>query len=430
MYTSHRWAFLVAMAMLTSTPAFANGRYPLANQVVIAPGDTSYLVLRSTFGIVQSFDDGKTWSWVCERSAGYSDRDDPSIGLTADGTVLVGSDGLTVSHDRGCSWSAAEAIAAPAGVIDLDVDREHPSRAVVLVGTGDGTGRFIDTLFESTDNGRTWAPLGTPIDDGLVAETVELTPPGRVYMSGRDASNQGVLQFSDDGAASWTRLPIDLEGAMVPFIAAVDPANGDRVYIRSIVAGGDRLFVTEDAGSSFHAIFSPAVGGMYGVALSPDGKKLAVGGPKIGVHVASTADHQFQQVSAVGPYCLRWTGAGLYACAKEADDHFTLGLSKDEGAHFEALLHLPAVVPLACAPSTPTGSICGAYWGSVAPLIGADAGDAAPGPPDGPVLNPVSYEPTRGCHCRLSPSPRGRAPSLLWLPPFVWVLRRRARTPR
>jgi photosystem II stability/assembly factor-like uncharacterized protein len=386
-----------------ASPAFANGRYPLASQVAIAPGEASFMALRSTFGLVQTFDAGKTWSWICEKSAGYSDYEDPSVAITENGTLIVGSDGVSVSRDRGCSWTIPEQLPPPTVVTDLDVDRAHPSHILVLVGSADSVGNFTNQLYESSDNGASWGPLGAAIQDGLVGQTLEVTASGRIYLSGKDnTTSQGVLQYSDDRAMSWIRYPIGLEGSELPFIAAVDPVTENRVYVRSIAADGDRLFVSDDAGSSFRQVFI-APGGLYGFALSPDGKEVAAGGPKVGVNVASSADHVFAQVSTVGPYCLRWTTAGLYACAKEAIDHFAVGLSMDRGAHFESILHLADIAPLACAPDTATGSLCGQYWGQVAGTIGADAGGADIGVPDGPNLNPVTDDGKKaGCHCRMA----------------------------
>src|SRR5262249_54215890 len=98
-----------------------------------------------------------------------------------------------------------------------------------------------------------------------------------------------------------------------------------------------------------------------------------------------------------------------------------------------SLFHLPDLAPLACPPTTPTGSLCGDAWGQVAPLIGADAGDAGRGGgvPDGPVLNPVSYdEAPRGCHCRLSTPARTRAPALPSLLLLLFASHRRAKRAR
>lgn len=420
-------ASLVGIASTWTSGALANGRYPLATQLVAAPSDASYLALRSTFGIVQSFDAGATWVWLCEQAAGYSDIQDPILALTGDGSLLVGYEKLAISHDRGCNWAAPAGFTA-SSVTDLAIDLAGASRVLALNASSDGSGGFVNHLFESTDDGKTWSPLGTAITDGLVAETIEVAGQ-RIYVSGRYWPTQAAaLERSDDNGATWTRLPIDAAGPAVPFIAAVDPHDADRVYLRTSSSTADGVFVTSDAGATWTRIFTGS-GGLTGFALSPDGATVAVGGPSAGVNVANVSDYQFQQASILGPYCLKWSSAGLYACGKQGGDGFALGLSIDRGITFAKVLELPAVTPLSCAPNSTTGSTCGPYWGPIATQIGADAGaDASKmGPPD-PSLNPLGDAPTSGCHCRVARS-SSAAPTAPWLV-LVAALGRSARRRR
>src|SRR5258708_17554384 len=182
--------------------AHGNGRYPLATQLVESPVDPSYLALRSTFGILQTFDAGKSWSWVCEQAAGYTDIRDPTIALSGDGTLLVGADKLNFTADRGCTWSASGFTAT--SVTDLAVDPTQPKRVVALVATSDGQGQYTNRLFASDDGGRTFAPLGTPIADGLIGETVDLATP-RIYVSGKYwPAPVAAPAASDDGGPTWS----------------------------------------------------------------------------------------------------------------------------------------------------------------------------------------------------------------------------------
>jgi photosystem II stability/assembly factor-like uncharacterized protein len=384
--------------------ARANGRYPLATQLAAAPNDAAFLALRSTFGIVQTFDAGKSWQWVCEQAAGYADIQDPSIALTGDGSLLVGYEKLSVSHDRGCTWGPPSGFPA-ASVTDLAVDRDRPNRVLALSATSDGGGAVTNRIFESTDDGRTWGTIGTPITDGLVAETIETAPPNRIYVSGRYSPTQvGAIERSDDSGATWMRQSIDVAGSSIPFIAAVDPANADRVYVRTSSSTSDGVFVSSDAGNTWSRIFS-ASGGILGFALAPDGASIAVGGPSAGVNVASTSDHQFTKASGVSVYCLRWGNAGLYACARQTGDGFALGLSTDRGVTFAKALELLSIVPLACPADSATGSLCPAQWGLVAPVIGADAGpDASRSGTRDPSLNPVGEGAASSCNCGIARS--------------------------
>jgi hypothetical protein len=71
----------------------------------------------------------------------------------------------------------------------------------------------------------------------------------------------------------------------------------------------------------------------------------------------------------------------LFACAKEAIDLFSIGVSYDKGVNFTPVLHLPDITPRACGELT-SAAVCAQTWGSVASTIGIDAGapDAEPEP--------------------------------------------------
>src|SRR5258706_6849694 len=80
----------VLLGSLAGRTAQANGRYPLANQLVVDPGAPDHLVARTTFGLLSSHDTGKSWTWICEDALGALDNsEDPAIAVTADGSILV-----------------------------------------------------------------------------------------------------------------------------------------------------------------------------------------------------------------------------------------------------------------------------------------------------------------------------------------------------
>src|SRR4051794_18653606 len=90
--TARRLAVLcvAAVAFLCSAAsAYANGRYPKADQLVTAPDDGDFLAVRATFGVLVSRDAGKSWDWICERAIGYTGVQDPTLGLLEGGTLLA-----------------------------------------------------------------------------------------------------------------------------------------------------------------------------------------------------------------------------------------------------------------------------------------------------------------------------------------------------
>jgi len=376
-----RAAWLGSWLVLCLCPAArANGRYPIANQLVVSPGDPARLVLRTTFGLVLSEDQGASFRWVCEKAAGFVNNEDPPIEVTADNSILVASSqALSISHDGGCAWQQA---LAELSVVDADVDQSQPKRAVAIASLYlDGGTR--SGLVQTLDNGQTWQPLGSDFA-GLPA-TVALAPsaPQRIYASGTSTEDlTPLISRSDDNGAHWQSYPLTLERVTVPFLAAVDPQHPDVVYVRAPTATGtDVLLVSRDAGAHFSSIFK-AKGGLYGFALSPDGSQLAVGGPSDPLSVASSADYQFKAVSTLAPLCLKWSAAGLYACADEAKAGFSLGLSTDSGQTFAARFHKPELKLKACPATLDTGLYCPQAWEGERALLGIDAG-SEPGPDAG-----------------------------------------------
>ena len=141
----------------------------------------------------------------------------------------------------------------------------------------------------------------------------------------------------------------------------------------------DAMLVTHDGGTTWTTAFQ-GTGGLLGFALSPDGATILVGGAKDGLWRASTSDLTFAKVSPLGVLCLAWASPGVYACADEATDGFTVGLSTDEGATFTAVMHRADLTgPLACDAGTSVGAQCPALWPATECVIGAASCDAGPG---------------------------------------------------
>jgi hypothetical protein len=416
------------LALTSAGAAHANGRYPLANQLLIDPADPSHLVARSTFGLLDSRDDGASFGWLCENLIGsLGSTEDPSIGLTAGGTLLAASSvGLSASQDGGCSWHAAPGLPAGRFGVDLTVDPSPPHEAFAIESaTVDGS--YSLYLVKTSDDGASFYDVGSPLH-GVIGETVEIAPSRsqRLYLSGLLASGASAIERSDDAGLSWTELPLTAAASSeLVFVSAVDPHDADTLYvrIRSLTGAPGRLLVSHDAGASFSEIWSRP-GDVAGFALSADGSQLAVGGPDSGLFVAKTSDYVFQKQGTLGPSCLAFRGDELFACANEGIDHFSIGVSTDLGAHFSTKLNLPTILPRTCASSTST-QICASQWAIVAPNIGADlvpATEAGTGADAGAWLDATSPIDARadasleapassGCACRVGPprAPRSRS---------------------
>jgi hypothetical protein len=410
-----------ALILGAATEARANGRFPAANQLVLSPSDPNLLVLRTTFGILLSHDHGGDWDWVCEKGVGYGGVSDPALGVLGNGTVLAGTfDGLAVSSDVGCSWSFA-----PIGkqIVDLVVRRSDPRSALAVasayVDATDAGALFANTVFATADDGATWAKLGATVDPRAILQTIEVaaSDPHRVYVSGArpvagdgGSGSEAVIYASSDDAAHWTPHVIALDtGETAPFIAAVDPGNADRVYVRIKGNQGSRLVVTDDGGGTFRTVFT-GVGDMLGFALSPDGARVYVGGPADGLLVAATTDFVFAQRSKIQVQCLLSTPTALYACSNEASG-FIVGESTDDGATFSAMLHLACIRGALACPETASSAQCKADFPALQESLGGQAcdGGAPPVTPDagpsadaatGPTVTPAAE--SSGCGCDAS----------------------------
>jgi photosystem II stability/assembly factor-like uncharacterized protein len=383
---------MVLVVSLVGLPALAhaNGRMPGANDVAFDNSDPQHLVARATFGVVQSFDRGTSWQWICEQAIDTSGViADPPLGVVADGSLVLlpPSGGALVSRDRGCSWLSAPAPLVGHRGVDLTIDPGDAAHLLVLTSTIQGTdaqgfGVYANLAIETRDSAHSWSLLATLPED-FEAETLEVAPSDaqRIYVSGTASRNPrlGILLRSDDGGESWTQSSLELPaGTGSLLISAIDPNLADRLWLR-VPARGDtigilpaRLYLSEDKGASFRMLANTRRG-MFGFALSPDGTELAYGGPSDGLFVGpSDGSGAFEKVSDLGVRCLRWPAAdALYVCGTEPKDAFTLGVSRDKGASFEALYRMLETCPQECAEETSFGALCPDAWSSTGPFIRA-----------------------------------------------------------
>jgi MYXO-CTERM domain-containing protein len=440
--SSGRWTALLVSSLSVCTlarPALANGRYPAAGQIVLSPRDPSTLLVRATYGILLSSNAGKSWEWVCEPAVGYNSVEDPMMAFTADGTILAGMlEGLGIGSPNACQWWFAPGGLLGKYVIDVDVDKVDPTRGVVIVSnsvaTDDAGGYvYLTQLWQTADSGATWAQAGADLPAQFLGLTVDTAPsnPQRVYVSGRVGAPDytGVMQRSDDRGATWVALPIPGTDSMhLPHIGAVDPHDPDIVYVRIIADPSDTLLITKDGGMTWTTLY-PAVGKLTGFALSPDGATVAIGGAKDGVLTAPTSTLELKQASSVGALCLTWAAAGLYACADEFVDHFTAGLSTDQGKTFEPLLHLGGLCgPLTCAPDSGVTSMCSALWPATVMNIDNLGCDGGTGSASSSASSSGGvHGPSKGCSCAVPEGAGGGAALALALAGVAVAMKRRRR---
>lgn len=368
----------LALALLCeSRAAFANGRFPAAGQLVVDPSSPEHLVLRATYGILSSQDAGQRWDWICEEAVGYGGIEDPSMGILANGTLLAGIfAGLALSSDAGCGWSFAGGELEGRFVVDVSVEKQDPSRAIFLLSNGLSATTFSTQVYETLDGAKSFQQAGVDLPSSIVGVTLDAAPsePTRLYVSGRrDApSYVGVIARSSDRGGTWD--VVDIPGAdalAAPFLAAVDPTDPLRIYVRLDGKDKDTLLASDDGGDTWTTIFETP-GRLLGFALAPDGQSLRFGSPEDGLYAADRADLVPVKVGDLGPLCLLWTTEGLYTCADQFQDDFVVGVSQDGGASFAPLLTLDGLCgPLPCPEGTSTGDLCELTWGPTRATIGS-----------------------------------------------------------
>jgi hypothetical protein len=438
----------MGLALLLAMPASANGRYPQSNQVLFSPTDPNLVILRTTFGVLFSHDDGATWSWLCEGALGLrpTSSEDPSLGLTADETLVAGvHEGLEISRDMGCTWSFVGGGLENQLIADLAVRANARTALVAVTSTyepdagADGGAGYGSQVYASTDNGATWSAQGTAVDPSVIVTTIDVAAgdPHRLYVSGLrvtaapDGPVPVFLASSDDGAhwvESATFPPLSHETAI--YIAAVDPTNPDRVYLRSSGSTADllsqsRLFVTSDAGKSFEIALVLA-GSILGFALSPDGSKVYAGGTD-GLFTAARenlgAPNAFRKVSTLVPHCLSTRGAELWACSDEASGFFA-GVSTDDGASFAARLHFDGIrAPISCSSDAVAAQCSGLLFEQLCASLGGCArGQAEAGAPGAAAAG----QPKGSCGCSVAGG-EGAAGLAAGFAVVAMTVRRRAR---
>jgi hypothetical protein len=363
---------LAYMVLLTST-AHA-GHAPLVPEprtILLREGEPEHVVIGTRRGgYFITRDAGATWSWICEAGVGYDDEEVYPGAFLGSGTLVVstGFGGLAVSAD-GCGWSAWLPGEQPF-VADVRV-RRGPSRAVVaLEGRSDSGSGFVNQLWQSTDDARTWEALGPAFAPDTQAVSLGLSDEGALYVATSGPAGAELLR-SEDAAVSWQRALVTSEAGVAPRIIAASGGDASHVYLvldaaqaDGLETPGDRVVMSLDQGQTFLPLLQ-GEGDLSAWSLSLDGKRLVVGGHDDGIYLMSDADRAvagatLQLVSPVRAHALAW-GADqrLYAAGHEATDGFSVGVSVDEGRSFSPFFALCQVTgPLACPAGSSVGELC------------------------------------------------------------------------
>ncbi len=385
-----RWTAGIGLAsLLIATAAGANGRFPEAQMIVAGRGAAkSTLAIRTTFGVV--LHDATGFRYVCEEVVGTGAVIyDPPIGLDGNGRLLAGLwDGFARGAVDACGSTRAATLEGEA-IQDLDVD---PTGLLVVAVSRTGLFTGASAVFRSLDGGASFTRLAQAPETAF--STVEIAPSdlSRLWLTARTKAARTVVYRSDDGGKTLvevTALPRPEEA----YVAAVDPTNPDRVFVR--LAYQDASFLTrsaayrtDDAGKTW-SLVADVPGHMLGFAIDPSGKKVFLGGPEAGL-LRSLDGAAPVSISTAKVRCLRHHEGRLFACLGSSASTFGVAASCDDGATLPMILDLPSLTNSVTCASGTTGAVCpsklatlrvGLEAGAAPPVCttdaGGDAGDAA-----------------------------------------------------
>ncbi len=406
-----RLAAILATCVLALGVARANGRPPLTNGIYVRPGDDHAMLVRTTFGLLVTLDDGCSFRWVCEKAIGYGGEFDPKYAIAADGTIFATTfTGLRVSRDGGCDWAMATAERRPgdAGrIADIWIDAiDIASNGDVWVATAESA--KPNNVYRSRDNGITFAPMGLPSPTVWYKSVkVARSDPQRIYVTGYQVAPEARAHLfrSNDGGTTWTEVP--LFGARAPhptvrygstpllYVVAIDPANPDVVLMTSSGANppsGDRLYRSTDGGRSFDQVLETTdpirdvvfrASGVV-VATRTGGSFESTADGTAFVPLGSTLGHP---VTTPQLGCLGQRGDGsLVGCgANWSPDLMAVGRSTDGGSWHPLFRFSELAGPLACPAGTKEHDLCAPQWPALQAQFGAIGPGSCPAVPARPA---------------------------------------------
>jgi photosystem II stability/assembly factor-like uncharacterized protein len=211
--------------------------------------------------VYRSQDEGDTWVMV---GNGVPTQGGVLALATTGDRLLAGTwTGVYATDDDGQSWTyLSPSLGTPDANTLLTAD------VGLLLGTRTGLFRWQPDVGRWTQVPAQYSQGAKYPQDAQYSQGMEY-PQGAQYSQGRDFPSGGVtalavapsdrrvvyagaaasgLYRSDDGGASWARVPSDLEVGIRAL--AVDPENADHVYI---LAAWERMYESTDAGQSWQA---------------------------------------------------------------------------------------------------------------------------------------------------------------------------------
>jgi len=335
-----RSALVVTIAFF-ALQSRANGAFPDSTQVLLPEDAPQRMYLGTNFGVLVSDDSGARWTLSCEAAIGTAGAM-YQLGWAQGQLFGATLEGVASTQDGACSWSASatQGFAAPS---DVFVDRAgRRVFAIAREGLGDG-GQAPPSLWISSDGAATFsraydAPAGAFLNGVESAQS----DPSRLYAAELqfDPAAHAYLLRSDDGGAHWQRFDLTgVAGEDAVRIAAVDPLDPDRLFLRESAPNGrDALLISEDGGATVRKAKSLSFP-MTAFLLRADGDLVVttnVGEAWLSHDRGATFERR------LWPHVRRLAerGGALFAATSHLQDGFALARSDDGGKTWLPLMDL------------------------------------------------------------------------------------------
>ncbi|MFN3200749.1 MAG: WD40/YVTN/BNR-like repeat-containing protein [Bradymonadia bacterium] len=313
-----RVSLLLAWA-LTSAPviSWAHSSEPQLTSISFSPYAAESLPwITDHMGVFVSDED--QWRWVCAEALSPNDPNLVVDALSAAPTEVDGSRWLvsTTGGLRLMSADGCEIESITSGPLDghqPGVLSPHPERPGEVLTVTTSLGRPND-VFRTTDGGETWQAAGLSINGRVTGLARSPSAPDRIYVSSAD----GVMT-SADGGMTWTTQPLLGPFWGVPqsalVVAAVDPANPDRVFALLERFPDGYVLRSDDGGATWTGTLTILDDRPTALAISADGA-LLVSTAFSGLRRSEDAGETWSTLeSPTLLYCLVAGTSGFWGCS-------------------------------------------------------------------------------------------------------------------
>ncbi len=215
--------------------------------------------------VIRSTDSGATWTDITNVSGVQPHTDSHAMAFDSSSRLLLGNDGGIWRFDpTGPSWTDLN---GDLNTIQFTGIGLHPTSNQTVLGGSQDNGTELttgSTVWNAVDGG-----------DGGYSQISQTN--ANICYSNHPIGSFGPTSFfrvSTDGCNTWTaQTPSISDSSKFDFYAPifVDPSNGNRVFL-----GGDALYESADAASTWSTHTSPSTNAIDAIAVLPGGNSIYI----------------------------------------------------------------------------------------------------------------------------------------------------------